>query len=232
MNPYPNQQQMSVTASPRPGPLGGPPQMSSQGQQQQQAQQPGPPGIGMGRGASSTGLQNSALPLSNNNLNHPGGPASELEDSQFEMLLNSYIYEHLLKSGFYQAARGLFKETPLHLLPREDSSSNQDNDSHLTRRATNLKRSHSGVDNHPNSSPSDKTNGKSPRSGSDSPHNEHNDLPEADVPLKGLGKTGFLRGWWAVFWDIYSARSGVGNPSQFANTFLETQVIALYPSGR
>src|SRR5271167_1813684 len=152
MNPYPNQQQMSVTVSPRPGPLGGPPQMSSQGQQQQQQQQqpqqPGPPGIGMGRGTSNTGLQNSALPLSNNNLNHPGGPASqqsmpaEPEDSQVEVLLNSYIYEHLLKSGFYQAARGLLKEAPLQLL-QEDSSPNQDNDSHLTRRAANLKRSHS-----------------------------------------------------------------------------------------
>lgn len=206
--------------------------MSNQGQQQQ-PQQSGLPGIGMGRGASNTGLQTSALPLSNNNPNHPGGPPSqqslpaEVEDAQFELLLNSYIYEHLIKSGFYKAARGLLKEAPLQLIdaPREDSSPNQDNDSHLTRRATNLKRSHSGVDNRPNSSPNDKSIGKSPLSGSDSPHNEHNDLPEPDVPLKGLGQRGFLRGWWAVFWDIYSARSGFGNPSASVQTFLEMQVL-------
>ena len=208
--------------------------MSNQGQQQQQQpQQPGPPGIGMGRGASNSGLQNSVLPLSNNIPNHPGAQLSQQsfpddeEDAKYERLLNSYIYEHLLKSGFYKAARGLLSEASLQLSggQREDSSPNQDSDSHLPRRATNLKRSHSGLDNHPNSSPNDKANGKSPRSGSDSPHNEPSDLPPANVPLKGPGQMGFLRGWWAVFWDIYSARSNMGTPSNWANAYLDTQVV-------
>jgi hypothetical protein len=238
MNAYRDpQQQMSVAMSPHQGSIGAPPQMSNQGQQQQQQQpqQPGPLGIGMGRGMSNTGLQSSALPHPNSNPNHQGGPSSQqplpgdAEDPQFEQLLNSYIYEHLLRSGFYQAARGLLKEAPLQLMsgPREDSSPNQDNDPHLTRRAANLKRSQSGIDNLPNSSPNDKTNGKSPRSSSDSPHHEHSDLPEPNVPLKGMGQRGFLRDWWTVFWDIYAARTGFGSPSASAHTFLETQVPRL-----
>jgi hypothetical protein len=114
---------------------------------------------------------------------------------------------------------------PLSGSQREDSSPNQDNDNHLPRRATNLKRSHSGLDNHQNSSPNDKANGKSPRSGSDSPHNEPSDLPPANVPLKGPGQRGFLREWWGVFWDIYSARSNIGTPSNWAHAYLDTQVV-------
>ena len=208
--------------------------MSAQAQQQQppQPQQPGPPGIGMGRGASNTGLQNSTLPLNNNNPHHPG-PISQQslqeaeEEAKDERLLNSYIYEHLLKSGFYQAARGLLNEASLQLGDgqHEDSSPNQDNDVHLTRRAINLKRSHSGLDNHPNAIPNDKANGKSPRSGSDSPNNEQSDLPPADGPLNGAGQMGFLRRWWAVFWDIYSARSSMGTPSPWAQGYLDTQAF-------
>jgi hypothetical protein len=206
--------------------------MSSQGPQQQQPpQQPGPPGIGMGRGGSNGGLQNSILPLSNNVPNYPGAQLSQQslpddEDDKYERLLNSYIYEHLLKSGFYKAARGLLSEASLQVSgsQRDDPSTNQDSDGHLTRRATNLKRSHSGLDNHP-ISPNDKTNGKSPRSGSDSPHNEPSDLPPPNVPHEGPGQMGFLRGWWAVFWDIYTARSNVGTPSSGAHAYLDTQVI-------
>lgn len=205
--------------------------MSNQGQQQQQQpQQPGPPGIGMGRGASNSGLQNSVLPLSNNISNHPGALSSQQslpDDEEYDRLLNSYIYEHLLKSGFYKAARGLYTEASLQLSgsQREDSSPNHDSDNHLPRRGTNLKRSHSGLDNHPNASPNDKPNGKSPRSGSDSPHNEPSDLPPANVLVKGLGQTGFLRAWWAVFWDVYSARSNIGTPSTWAHAYLDIQVV-------
>jgi hypothetical protein len=193
---------------------------------QQQLQHPGPPGIGMGRGASNTGLQNSALALAHN----PGHPGSqqlnqeESHDTHNEVQLNSYIYDHLLKNGFYQAARGLLNETTLLLVngPREESSPNQDSDANslLPRRATTLKRSQSGMD-HPNSSPNDKPNGKSPGSSSNSPHNAHSDLPAADIPLKAPG--GFLREWWSVFWDIYAARSGRPS-SAFAHAYLESQV--------
>jgi hypothetical protein len=219
MNPYntrdqSGQQTMQVAMSPRPG---GPPP--------QQLQHPGPPGIGMGRGASNTGLQNSALALANNPRN-PGSQQLNQEESHDlhnELLLNSYIYDHLLKSGFQQAARGLMNETNLLLVnnPREESSPNQDGDGNslLPRRATTLKRSQSSMD-HPNSSPNDKPNGKSPGSGSNSPHNANSDLPAADTPLKG----GFLREWWSVFWDIYAARGGLP-ASAFANAYLESQVF-------
>jgi hypothetical protein len=179
----------------------------------------------MGRGASNTGLQNSALALANN-PGHPGSKQLNQEESHDlhnEVQLNSYIYDHLLKNGFYQAARGLMNETTLLLVnnPREESSPNQDGDGNslLPRRATTLKRSQSSMD-HPNSSPNDKPNGKSPGSGSNSPHNANSDLPAADIPLTG----GFLREWWGVFWDIYAARGG--HPaSAFANAYLESQVF-------
>lgn len=190
----------------------------------QQPQQPGPPGIGMGRGASNTGLQNSALAA--NNPGHPGQHLIHEESSEAhnsDTALNSYIYDHLLKNGFYQAARGLLNETNLLLVngPREDSADQDgDGNSLLPRRTTTLKRSQSGMD-HPNSSPNDKPNGKSPRSTSNSPHIGHADLPAADVPLKTPG--GFLQEWWGVFWDIYAARSG-RSASPFAKAYLETQV--------
>jgi LisH len=232
MNTYRDQTQqaMSVAMSPRPGSLGGPPQMSAQ--QVQQPQQTGPPGIGMGRGASNTGLQNPGLNISNNaNLTHPGLSSQQIlqedpHEAHLERLLNSYIYEHLLKSGFYQAARGLLSETSLQLgnLPQE-SSPNQENE-HLPRRATTLKRTHSGIDNHPNSSPNDKTNGKSPGSGSNSPHNEPSDLPSADVPLTAPGQRGFLLSWWVVFWDVFAARSNQ-NATPSAYAYLDAQVYNL-----
>jgi hypothetical protein len=221
MNPYREQAPQMVSAmSPRPGALGGPPVTHQP--------QAGPPGIGMGRGASNTGLQSSAL--SANNPGHPGQHFIHEESSEAqnnEIQLNSYIYDHLLKNGFYQAARGLLNEANLHLVdgPREDSA-DQDGDGHtlLPRRSTNLKRSQSGMD-HPNSSPNNKPNGKSPRSGSNSPNSGHADLPPANVPLKAPG--GFLREWWGVFWDIYAARSGRA-ASSFARDYLETQVLRQY----
>jgi hypothetical protein len=227
MNQYQNQQPaMTVAMSPRPGaPIGGPQQMQ-QVQQAQQQQQPGPPGIGMGRGASSTGLQHSALPLNSNHL--AGGPNASQQSMQDDMggqegglagQLDIYIYDYLRRNGFYQAARGLMHEARLF---SKDSSPNQDNDSHPPqRRAANLKRSHSGIDNHPNSSPNDKTNGKSPGSGSNSPHNDPSDLPEANLPKSG--EQGLLKGWWSVFWDIYAARNGYG-ASNHAHQFLEAMV--------
>lgn len=216
MNPYREQPPPMVSAmSPRPGALGGPPVM--------QQPQSGPPGIGMGRGASNTGLQTSALAA--NNPAHPGQHLIHEESSEAhnEIQFNSYIYDHLLKNGFYQAARGLLHETQLDLVngSREDSA-DQDGDGNtlLPRRSINLKRSQSGMD-HPNSSPNDKPNGKSPRSTSNSPNSGHADLPPANVPLKAPG--GFLREWWGVFWDIYAARSG-RSASPFAQAYLETQV--------
>jgi len=223
MNQYQNQQSMSIAMSPRPG---GPQQMQQVPQSQQQ-QQPGPPGIGMGRGASSTGLQHSALPL---NPNHqPGGPNALQQSMQDDMggqeggpvgQLDIYIYDYLRRNGFYQAARGLMNEA--HLFSK-DSSPNLDNDSHPPQRrvATNLKRSHSGIDNLSNSSPNDKANGKSPGSGSNSPHNDHSDLPEPNLP--NSGDQGLLKGWWSVFWDIYAARNGYG-ASTPAYNFLEAMV--------
>jgi len=215
-----NQQSMSVAMSPRPG---GPQQMQQAPQQQQG--QPGPPGIGMGRGISSTGLQHSAIPL---NPNHQPGPNPSLQSMQDDMggqeggpvgQLDIYIYDYLRRSGFYQAARGLMNEARLF---SKDSSPNQDNDSHLPqRRAANLKRSHSGIDNQSNSSPNDKANGKSPGSGSNSPRNDPSDLPEANLPKSG--DQGLLKGWWSVFWDIYAARNGYG-ASTHAYSFLEAMV--------
>jgi LisH len=219
--------------SPRPGSLGGPPsQMPGQPQQQQP-----PLGIGMGRGASSSGLTTPGIPgvpSSNPSLmqNLTGPPFTQEENN--EALLNSYIYEHLLKSGFYQAARALLKEAPslrLSMDPREESSPDQNNEPNphvqQQRRAAALKRSHSGIDPHMNASPNDKANGKSPASNTNSPRIDHNDLPAANVPLKGHADTGFLRGWWAVFWDIYAARSSMATPSPHANAYLESQVSPL-----
>ena len=229
MNPYPQQPPpMSVTAmSPRPGSMVGPPPQMSGPQQQQH---PGAPGIGMARGQSNTAPQMSALASSVNNLaGHQANLSQQniQDDSNVheDIQLNSYIYDHLLKNGFYNAARGLLAETTLLLVtePREESS-DHDGDSNgnslLPRRATNLKRSQSGMD-HPNSSPNDKPNGKSPTSTSNSPRTGHSDLPAANVPLKSTG--GFLREWWSVFWDVYAARSG-RPASAYAAAYLDTQV--------
>lgn len=191
----------------------------------------------MGRGASNTGLQNPGIPMANSNPNiqnvaaapqlqqAPHLPDND-EEIRSERLLNTYIYEHLLRSGFYQAARGLLSETSIQVVnpgQRDDSSPNQDNDT-VIRRGANLKRSHSGID--PHSSPNDKANGKSPISGTNSPRNEPHDLPPVDLPLKGPGHKGFLRGWWVVFWDIYAARLNISS-SQWAHAYLEAQVVAL-----
>ena len=254
MNTYrdPNQQQMSVALSPHTPAMGGPPQLPGQGQpplqqqqpqpqppppqQQQQQQQPGAPhGIGMGRGASNNpGLQQ--VPANISLRPHPSQTQLLLQDDngeyvRLEQLLNSYIYEHLLKSGFYKAARGLMQDTTLKLVFREESPPKQDNEpAPPTRRATGLKRSSSTMDGHPNSSPNEKTNGKSPRSGADSsPSQDHSDLPMADVPLKGVGESSFLRGWWNVFWDVFAARGNLpgAHPSVYAQNFLEAQVACV-----
>jgi len=242
----PNQQQMSVVVSPHTSTMGGPPQLQGQGQpplqqhqqpllqqqQQQQQQQAGPHGVGMGRGASNNpSLQQ--VPINISLGQHPSQTQLLLQDDngeyvRLEQLLNSYIYEHLLKSGFYKAARGLMQETTLKLNVREESSPKQDNEpAPPSRRSTGLKRSSSTMDGHPNSSPNEKTNGKSPRSGADSsPSQDHSDLPMADVPLKGVGESSFLRGWWNVFWDVFAARGNLpgAHPSMFAQNYLEAQV--------
>ena len=226
MNPYRDAsgQPMGVTMSPRPGLLGGP-QQQMPGQPQQQ---PGPQGMppGMGRGANNPGLQASVLAMANNVYpNNPSQqiPQGELHEMHNLTLLNSYIYDHLIKHGLYKAAKGLWQETDLHPYIRErgeNSSPNQDNEGGPpSRRATNLKRSHSGMDDHPNSSPNDKN---SPRSTSTSPNQGHNDLPVPNVPLQSAG--GFLTEWWAVFWDVFAARSNNENASFFAQAYLENQV--------
>jgi len=237
------QQQMSVAMSPRPGSIGGPPQMPNQ-QAQLPPQVHSVPGIGMGRGGSSTGLPQSGLSVIMENPNHLGigsqqANADETDyEGHLELLLNSYIYEHLLKSGFYKAAKGLLSETNLQLVDGASRdggpSSNQDiegavQSSNLPRgRATALKRSHSALD-HSNSSPNDKINGKSPTSGPSSPRTDHPDLPPPKLPLNPPGEKGFLRGWWVVFWDIFSARSNQ-NASPSAYAYLETQVY--HPTSR
>jgi len=214
MNTYRDQAPQMVSAmSPRPGALGGPPVMSSQ--------QPhaGMPGVGMGRGTSNTGLQNSAL-----SANNPGYPSQQLAhddpyEGHNEHLLDSYIYDYLLRRGFYQAARGLFNEAKLIDEGSREDSANQPGDG-TSRRSTTLKRSQSSMD-HPNSSPNDKPNGKSPRSVSNSPNSGHADLPPANVPLKD--DQGFLREWWALFWDVFAARDRK-YASQPAQNYIEIQV--------
>lgn len=218
-----------MSMSPRPGSMVGPPQMPGQ---QQQPQHPGAPGIGMARGQSNTAQPMSALASANNPAHQMNNLSQQIfqedPDVHNDIQLNSYIYDHLLKNGFYSAARGLLGETKLLLVngSREESSPNQDGDGNglLPRHTSNLKRSQSGMD-HPNSSPNDKPNGKSPGSGSNSPRTGHNDLPAADVPLKSTG--GFLREWWSVFWDVYAARSGRA-ASSFAQSYLETQVSVVH----
>ena len=230
MNQYQQQQSIPVAMSPRTGvSIGGPQQMQQvqQGQQQQQQQQSGGPGSGMGRGASSTGLQNSALPL---NPIHQVGPNPSQQSMQDDMggqeggvsgQLDIYIYDYLRRNGFYQAARGLMHEARLF----KDSSPNQDSDAQSQqRRAATLKRSHSGLDNRPNSSPNDKSNGKSPGSRSNSPHHDSIDLPDANLPKSG--EQGLLKGWWSVFWDIYAARNGYGG-SAYAYQFLDAMVLTV-----
>jgi hypothetical protein len=178
----------------------------------------------MGRGASNTGLQSSALALNNFG---PGVSQQMIQgegpDSKNFVILNTYIYDHLLRHGFYKAARGLYQETFVATKDDQDNQPNQDNDGnpHLPRRAVNLKRSQSGMDDHPHSSPNDKLNGKSPGSSSTSPNMGHDDLPAAKVPLES--PDGFLREWWAVFWDIYAARSGEDS-TYFAQAYLDNQV--------
>jgi LisH len=203
--------------------------LQQQQQMQQHQQMQGPPGIGMGRGPNNPGIQMSALAGANpfGHLPNPSERAVQEDvEREREELLNSYIYDHLLKSGFYNAARGLLGETKLRLLkPRqgEGSSPNQDgsNDG-PQRRAAALKRSQSNMD-HANS-PNDKPNGKSPGSGSNSPHIANSDLPAVNVPLKSNGP--FLREWWDVFWDIYAARHGL-NASVYAHTYTDALVTLI-----
>lgn len=199
---------------------------------------PGQPGLpqgplgmptGMGRGASNAALQSMGL----NNIGHPP-PQQVIQGDLSEhkhppehnnlILLNTYIYDHLVKHGFKQAAKALLLEAEINYLPRDDGSpSNRDTDGSLLPRRTNLKRSHSGMDDHPNSSPNDKPNGKSPRSNSNSPHIGHNDLPAADVPVDN--SNGFLSQWWVVFWEIFEARTNPENGTAYAKAFIEYQVL-------
>ena len=192
----------------------------------------------MVRGQSNTAPQMSALSSLSTNPPTLGHPINLFSSQQTlpdmdpdvhvhhnDIQLNSYIYDHLLKNGFYNAARGLLGETSLLLVQghRAEESSEQDGDGNslVPRRTTNLKRSQSGMD-HPNSSPRDKPNGKSPGSGANSPRAQNSDLPPANVPLTSTG--GFLREWWSVFWDVYAARSAIPSSSAFASAYLDTQV--------
>jgi LisH len=198
----------------------------------QPGQPQGPPGMstGMGRGTTNAALQSIGL----NNIGHPppqqviqGDLSEHKQPSEHNhvLSLNTYIYDHLVKHGFNKAAKGLLQEAPINTLPRDDGSPpNRDADgSLLPRRTTNLKRSHSGMDDHPNSSPNDKPNGKSPRSNSNSPHIGHNDLPAADVPVDTTD--GFLSQWWVVFWEIFEARTNPENGTANARAFIEYQVF-------
>ena len=118
-------------------------------------------------------------------------------DNDYEVKMNTYIYDYFLKNEKYECARGLLT-SGLKLNTRKTSPSHRDVN---------------GLDD----------SSMDPDSKDNLDSNRHDDLPPPILPTNQ--STSFLLEWFSVFWDMYSAHRKDPKASQQAMQYVQhTQV--------
>ncbi|WBW74380.1 DNA-binding transcription factor Adn2 [Schizosaccharomyces osmophilus] len=126
---------------------------------------------------------------------------TNLADRTTQSLLNSYIYDYLVKKNYWEAAQAFGQEAQVQTLVRPVSNNSATSDKQPTSSPANVKRESPNL-NDPQNPDSAKQGFNYHETGKDPP-------PPPVLPIDSSG--GFLIEWWNVFWDIYNARRGSGS---------------------
>ncbi|EPY50151.1 transcription factor [Schizosaccharomyces cryophilus OY26] len=140
---------------------------------------------------------------SNDSNNHEH---TNLSDRTTQSLLNSYIYDYLVKKNYWEAAQAFGQEAQVQTLVRPFSKNSATSGKQTASSPANVKRESPNL-NEPQNSESTKQVPSHTDIGRDPP-------PPPVLPIDSAG--GFLIEWWNVFWDIYSARRGNGSEPAMA----------------
>ncbi|EPX73356.1 transcription factor [Schizosaccharomyces octosporus yFS286] len=126
---------------------------------------------------------------------------TNLADRTTQSLLNSYIYDYLVKKNYWEAAQAFGQEAQVQTLMRPLNKNTATSDKQATSSPANVKRESPNL-NDPQNPDLAKQASNHHESGRDPP-------PPPVLPIDSSG--GFLIEWWNVFWDIYNARRGSGS---------------------
>ncbi|ORY80970.1 hypothetical protein BCR37DRAFT_393613 [Protomyces lactucae-debilis] len=140
-----------------------------------------------------------------------GTGASTALDPANQRLLNTYIYDYLVKQSYGDTARkfkaegGVSTLTAKQVEERKEQGPNTEGS--LSAQLDRAARTASEKVNGDAHSPTDETDADG----------APGELPQADVPVNVEG--GFLAEWWVLFWDMFSARQGRPSTAS-ATTFM------------
>lgn len=124
-------------------------------------------------------------------------------DRTTQSLLNSYIYDYLIKKDYCEAARAFGREAQVQTLVRSQEETNSLAKRH--KRMSPVAVKHEGISNNESSDENMNVN----NGNLDSFSSSSAPPPPPILPIDSAG--GFLIEWWNVFWDIYNARRGQGS---------------------
>lgn len=139
-----------------------------------------------------------------------GASAAHVLDPANQRLLNTYIYDYLLKQSYGDTARRFKEEGGVALLSAKEAENRKEAGPHAEGSLT------AQLD-HAARADSEKTNGTAGRHSPKETGGPAVELPPADVPVNVEG--GFLAEWWVIFWDMFSARQGRPSTAN-ATTFM------------
>ncbi|EEB06399.1 transcription factor [Schizosaccharomyces japonicus yFS275] len=117
-----------------------------------------------------------------------------------QSLLNSYIYDYLVKRDYCAAARIFGQEAQIQTLVR---TTNDSRDERGLRQNADVNKGNVGGD----------SNDESVQAGRNNPSNRHDSQKPPPPVLPIDSSAGFLMEWWNIFWDLCDARSGCGSES-------------------
>lgn len=138
-----------------------------------------------------------------------------------QRLLNTYIYDYLVKQSYGESALAFRKEVDIPTISDKELKRRQESsdaaDGTLTTALPSSPTQKASTTEKPNG-----TEKPEPGASSESsPKLEHIDIP---IDIDGS----FLAEWWAIFWDMFAARQGRPSSSQAACFIAHNQVI--YPA--
>ncbi|KAI9797209.1 MAG: hypothetical protein M1833_005618 [Piccolia ochrophora] len=124
------------------------------------------------------------MPMMNNGL--MGGPRNSNQNDQSRTILNTYVYDYLLKNKLYDCARAFIGSDAIvvNAASKPSPSRRRDGDGNLL----------NGIDeNSMDADIKEDVDSKRP-----------DDLPHPKIPDDSY-QNSFLQDWWCIFWDMYNA---------------------------
>lgn len=134
-------------------------------------------------------------PVGGTPVNHGDVRAASNHDQQ---LLNTYIYDYLVKNKRYELARSFQNELKINTVQSMKESPGH--------------RDVNGVDDNMDADAKDGS------------HKRPSDLPVAQIPTYA-SENSFLYDWWCQFWDIYSAQRDRARAGGNAGPYLAHNIV-------